>query len=372
MGKITLLSLGDIWLARFVADEIIKKGSHHPFVHIASYLHSADIVFGNLESPFSTRGTPTKNKDVVAKAAPSSLDGLVYAGINVVSLANNHIMDFGTEALSDTLRFLKQKGINHVGAGMTKTEAREPLLLTINGISLSLHAYLCWGEASRSGLGPAGVIKSAIREDLQQTRPQSDFVIVALHGGVDFQDHPTLQMIKLAHWIIDQGADVVIGHHPHVIHGIEKYKNGLIAYSLGNFIFDSYDVELKEERARQGIILKLDIHKTEALNFQYETIPVCINDQYQAELVLQDEKKDAILRRLSQLSSTEFLSEKRGYISVDERAIVGKIRNLMKRKFTFIVTYTFRNFFRLLYLYLPAFFRLVLRRLKRFLKGKRG
>ena len=269
--KITLLALGDIWLARLVADEIIKKGAHHPFARIAHHLRSADIVFGNLESSFSTRGIPVKNKDVVARVSPSSLDGLVHAGIDVVSLANNHIMDYGAEALEDTLSFLDQRGIKHLGAGMTQAEARKPLLVTRNEVGMSLHAYLCWGETSRSGLGPAGVIRPAIKEELRRARGHSDFVVVALHGGVDFQDYPTLQMIKLAHWIVDQGADVVIGHHPHVIQGIEKYKNGLIAYSLGNFVFDT-----SRERARHGLMLRCRVGRGGVI--AVDTVPVTIKD----------------------------------------------------------------------------------------------
>ena len=362
--KITLLALGDVWLTRLVADKIAQGGSQQVFARIAPYLRSADIVFGNLESCVSTRGLPAKDKDVVVKASPSSLNGLAYAGINVVSLANNHIMDFGTTALEDTLRLLSQKGIKHLGAGMTQAEARKPLLITRNEIKVTFQAYLCWGEASRSSPGPAGVIRSAIAEQLQQARRQSDFIVVALHGGVVFQDYPTLGMIKLAHWIIDQGADVVVGHHPHVFQGIEKYKQGLIAYSLGNFIFDTYDVELKDERTRQGLILKLDIHKAESVHFQYEAIPIWINDRYQVELVSEGEKKKAILRRLSRLSSPEFLSEGRSYISVDGREFVGKIKSLLKRKPRFVVAYTIRNFIRLLHIYLPTIIRLGLRRLK--------
>jgi hypothetical protein len=366
--KVTLLALGDVWLARRVADEIAKRGAYHPFARIAQYLRSADIVFGNLESPFSTRGRPTKNKDVVVRSAPSSVEGLVRAGIDVVSLANNHIMDFGPEALQDTLSLLDENGIRHLGAGLTPAEARKPLRVTTKGIGISFHAYLCWGEASRAAQGPAGAIRSAMKEELERSRGQSDFVVVALHGGVEFQDYPTLEMIRLAHWVVDQGGDLVVGHHPHVIQGVEKYKNGLIAYSLGNFIFDSHDVELQGDRARQGLILKVDIHKRKSV--QHQVIPIWINDQHQVEMVPEGDKKEGILRRLSQLSSPQMLSEKRGYSTVDQRAMVGKARDLLNRDPRFIACYVLRNFPRLLRRHLPALFRLGWQRLRTSMRGK--
>ncbi len=363
-GKITLLAVGDIWLARLVAEEIHRKGAQHPFRRIASFLRSADLVLGNLESPFSTRGVPERHKEVVARANPDSLEGLSYSGIGVVSLANNHIMDYGPAALQDTLRLLDKQGIGHFGAGMSREEARQPFVYTQNGIRICFQAYLCWGETSRGPLGPAGLHKSQTAQELKIARQQADFVITVLHGGVMFQDAPTLEMIRLAHWIIDHGADFVIGHHPHVIQGIEKYKKGLIAYSLGNFIFDSYENELPDERTRQGLILKIELRKKESLYYEYQPIPIRIVNGFQVELIPDGNERDDVLAHLDRLSSAGFLSESRGYLSVDELDIRAKIITLLKRGPSFLVGYTFRNFFRLLRYALPALLRLMLKKPK--------
>jgi poly-gamma-glutamate synthesis protein (capsule biosynthesis protein) len=370
--RITLMALGDIWLARLVAYEINRNGPRHPFARIASYLRPADIVFGNLESPISTRGSPEKNKDVVDRAAPGSLEGLVHAGIGVVSLANNHIMDYGPQALQDTLQLLDDRGIGHLGAGMTRDEADRPLVLAKGGITISFHAYLCWGEAARRPIGPKGWNRARVAEELRLARRQADLVIAALHGGSVFQDHPTLRMIKQAHWAANHGADVVIGHHPHVIQGIERYKGSLIAYSLGNFLFDNYQHELADERTRQGLILELDIRKTGSPCYEYRPIPVRITDQLQVEVIPEGEDREAILRRLDRLSSAEALSEQRGFSAVDEAEMVGKIKTLLMRKPAEIVAYFIRNFFRLTFRYLPALFRLGWRRTRAALKGRRG
>jgi len=361
--QITLMALGDIWLARSVADQIERHGPRYPFARVTPYLQPADIVFGNLESPISTRGSPERNKEVVARAAPGSLEGLVYAGIDVVSLANNHIMDYGPQALQDTLRFLDDSDIRHLGAGMNRDEANRPLLMSKGGIMISFHAYLCWGEAARKPVGPRGWSRSRVAQELRQASRQADLVIAALHGGSIFQDEPTLRMIKQAHWAVDHGADIVIGHHPHVTQGIERYKEGLIAYSLGNFLFDSYQHELADERTRQGLILKLDIHTAGSLRYDYHPIPIRITDQLQVEVIPEGESREEILRRLDRLSSAEVLSERRGFIAVDEAEMTGKIKTLLKRQPTQIAAYAVRNIFRLTFRYLPALLRLGWRRM---------
>lgn len=364
-GQVTFLALGDIWLARQVAEEIARQGARHPFHRIAPFLKGADVVLGNLESPVSTGGSPQRHKDVVARAHPEALEGLSYAGIGLVSLANNHIMDYGPEALGDTLRFLDQREIGHFGAGMRSREAREPYFYTRHDLRLAFHAYLCWGEASRRSIGPAGLDRSLVAQELKDSRRRADFVITVLHGGVMFQDAPTLEMIRLAHWIIDQGADIVIGHHPHVIQGIERYKNGLIAYSLGNFLFDSYEHELPDERVRQGMILKIDLRKDGSPNYRYQPIPIRMADGFQVELVPDGQEKERMLERLNRLSRSDILSESRGRLPVDEIDLRDKVSSLLSKGPSFLIGYIPRNFFRILRHTLPALFRLTFQKPKK-------
>jgi len=348
---ITLMALGDIWLARQVAEAIERHGVDHPFARIASTLQTADVVLGNLESPVSTRGQPAENKEVTARAAPEYLDGLVSAGIHVVTLANNHIMDFGRPALEDTLRFLNARGIRHLGAGLSPGEAARPLLMKVKEMIISFHAYLCWGEDSRRSRGPAGWNRTRVAQALDRARRQADAVIVSLHGGAIFQDYPTVEFIRMAHWAVDHGADAVIGHHPHVIQGIERYRRGVIAYSLGNFLFDSYQQELPDDRTRQGLILRLDLHKNGPPRCRYRPIPVRITDQFQVEPVPRGEGRNIIMGRLDRLSRADIFSENRGFIAADRADLADKIRTLLRRPPQDILAYLAGNFFRLLRTY---------------------
>lgn len=242
---VRLAFVGDIMLGSSVEKLMRKKGLEYPFEGALPYLQRADLTAGNLENPITKRGVPAQNKSFVFKGAPDLLPPLKNAGFDIVSLANNHTLDQGIEGLLDTMRYLDEAGIRHAGGGRNDTEAFAPVYLETKGVKV---AYIglsrvvpesSWkADKNRAGVAEAydaSRAKAAIRD----ARKRADLVVVMVHWGVERQDYPVQHQKTLAHAFVDAGADVVIGSHPHVMQGFEYYKNRWIAYSLGNFIFNT-------------------------------------------------------------------------------------------------------------------------------------
>ncbi len=222
--------------------------------------HTDDISVVNHECPITSRGTKV-TKPYNFRMLPGYARVLPEAGIEVVNLANNHIYDYGKEGLFDTISYLDSLGVLHVGAGRTRAEARKPVILRLKGHTIGFLGYYGGGEAPVAGEREPGVAPrnlEIIAADIQALRADSvGYVVVILHWGTEKAEYPDNGQRAFAHGIIDAGADAVIGHHPHVLQGIERYRNGIIAYSLGNFVFggnsrDSYDTALFEIRLSRG------------------------------------------------------------------------------------------------------------------------
>ena len=222
-------------------------------------LEAADVAMVNLECPITTRGERVE-KPYNFRMHPRYLKALLSAGIDVVNLANNHIYDYGDVGLFDTISYLDSVGIQHVGAGRNKIEAHAPVVKDIRGTRIAFLGYYGGGEAPKATKNQAGVADreiEGIRLDISNARKEkgADFVVVNLHWGTELADTPDVGQIYFAHRVIDAGANLIVGHHPHVLQGIERYKSGVIAYSLGNFLFggnsrSTYDTALLEVRIR--------------------------------------------------------------------------------------------------------------------------
>lgn len=243
-GTIKLAFVGDLLLGSSVETTMRKQGLDYPFSGALDYLLSPDLTAGNLENPITTRGIPATNKQYVFKGAPDLLPPLKEAGFDVVSLANNHTLDQGTEGLLDTIAHLKEAGIANVGGGNDDTEAFAPVVLEANGIKV---AYLSVSRVVPEGSWKADKNHAGVAEAYDSTRAvaaiakakqEADLVVMMVHWGVERADQPVEHQTTLARQFIDAGADLVIGSHPHVMQGFEQYKGKWIAYSLGNFIFN--------------------------------------------------------------------------------------------------------------------------------------
>jgi len=252
-GPVRIVAVGDLMLGTNVKAVIRKHGARHPFRKYRKLLEGADIAFGNLETPLSDRGAPTPGKskeslrnhtNFIFRAPPACAAGLAWAGFDIVSLANNHAMDFGPEALRDTLESLEEAGIAVIGGGANLDRAYAPHFLERNGQRIALLGISdilpAFSEAGkeRPGIAPARgkEFEARMPDAIAAARKEADQVIVSVHWGKERFTGATPKQRKLGRRLIDWGADLVIGHHTHCMGPVERYGGGLIHYSLGNFV----------------------------------------------------------------------------------------------------------------------------------------
>jgi poly-gamma-glutamate synthesis protein (capsule biosynthesis protein) len=233
--EIRLLFVGDIMMTRSVEGKIndLNKKFIFPFLNILDYLRGFDYVVANLEGPISDKGV--KIGSIYSfRMKPNVAEALSNANINVVNLANNHIFDYGKIAFEDTLKNLDKNNIKYFG------NSYEPLIIEKEGVKigfLGFSDFLKHLKVKENKIGIA-VVNDNLSDIIRKAKEKVDILIVSFHWGEEYQKLANERQEKLAKIAIDSGADLVIGHHPHVIQDIEKYKEKFIFYSLGNFIFD--------------------------------------------------------------------------------------------------------------------------------------
>ena len=245
-SNVTLFFTGDVMLGRGV-DKILA-GGQNVFINFDPLFLNADAVIVNLEDPLTTSSINYK-KTVPLKANPIYAPLLKKNNIFVACLANNHIMDYGNTGLTDTINALKSNGINYTGAGNNLDQATQPVYLNIKGRKIAILNFLdnsTFTEflpsempgATVNSPGYAPADWNIIKQRIDESKQNSDITIVVFHYGNEYSTTPNPSQIELSHECIDEGADMVIGSHPHVIQKIESYKGKPIFYSLGNFVFD--------------------------------------------------------------------------------------------------------------------------------------
>lgn len=256
--SITLVAVGDIMLAGSGSPVYKRAGFDYAFAGTKSVLRAADVAIGNLEAPLATGGTEYVGKKFRFKVDPSAAAALRNAGFTVLSLANNHSMDFGAEGLRETVTCLRKNNLVPVGAGMNIMEARLPAILSVKGKRLAFLAYSLtqpvefFAGQNRAGTAPGFV--QIVREDVHRARAVADHVVVSFHWGAECARFPKAYQVNAAHAAVDAGAAVVLGHHPHVLQGVERYRDGIIFYSLGNFAFGSMS-----RRADVSIMVRINV-----------------------------------------------------------------------------------------------------------------
>ncbi len=312
-NEITIILVGDIMLDRGVKDMIAKYGDgdfKFPFLKIADYLKEANIVFGNLEGTISNKGRKVGSVNSF-RFGPKAIEGLTFAGFDILSVANNHALDYTSEALTDTFSKLKEAGIDYVGGGVNATEAGLPIIKEINGSTSSPQtkiAFLAYTNIGvpvwRPGENSPGINVvdeediEEIKEKIKAAKQKTDILIVSLHAGNEYTQNLTKFQSDFSKAVIDAGADLVIGHHPHVVQKSEVYKNKYIFYSLGNFIFDQ---DFSEETMK-GLILKVIVEEKKIK----DVIPVEIkmNQYYQPEIPSAGKPKSEPQEEVREISST--------------------------------------------------------------------
>ena len=281
-----LLFAGDIYLSSHVLSAHDSAGGISGILSpdLISLIDEADIFMANLEFPFSSRGTPEEDKSFTFRVAPDRAGLLNEIGVDIVSLANNHTLDFGTEALMDTISTLDGIGVAHTGAGADSASANEAVIKEIGGKRFAFLGasrvlpYADW-TAGKSSPGINSIYdpyKSRIFDKLSELSETTDYQIVYVHWGTEEKDTPDDYMRSLAEELVRAGADLVIGSHPHVLQGIEYIDGVPIVYSLGNFLFGSViesTMLLSIDWDLESGVPELSMHPAKGASGYTESIP---------------------------------------------------------------------------------------------------
>lgn len=270
-----LMLTGDLYLGNWAEKVSKQKGPGYLFAGVQPLLDRADVLAGNYDGVLSLKGSVLVPKEYTLRSDPAMAKEMASAGYDFLSLANNHTMDFGPAALFEMLKVLDENGIRYAGAGRNLAEARRAAFVTVDGVKFAFLAYSrtypedFWATSSKPGTAFAA--DSQVKADVAAVRPLADVVVVSFHWGGERVTVPRGYQVSLARLSIDSGADVVFGHHPHVLQGIEIYRGKVIAYSLGNFLFGFYT-----QNAKDSVLLEVVLRDRKVSEVRF--YPVCINN----------------------------------------------------------------------------------------------
>lgn len=278
----TIVAVGDLMLARDVDKVAKKNGVESFFSNVGNVLKRADISFCNLESVITKSTNPSPYSRSNFKIDPD-YTRTIGEFFDVAAVANNHTYDFGIEGLKDTVSNLKGEGV--YALGLVQENSTQPIIIEKNGMTIAFLGYMCLPTIEEyEKLFPiAKYEESLVKADIENVKSKADICIVSMHGGHELVDYVAPDFKKMCRFAIDNGADMVIGHHTHVIAGIENYNNKPIAYGMGNFIFDNATIPKRKE----SFILKANIAKNFGVK-SIELFPIIIDDSYTPKFASDD------------------------------------------------------------------------------------
>ncbi len=269
---IRLAFVGDIYFTPNLVNRIKAQPTFNPFAYSLTPLNNADLVAINLESPLTneTNRNSIKTKEqletkeaFVHKAPPEMASVLSKGNVRIANLANNHMLDYNTKGLEDTITALDDAGINYVGAGLSQNDASQIRIIDVGGLNvafLGLSEIVPYGYAateekpgvwSTNNANTSEKYEEVFGEKIEEAKSKADIVIVIMHWGNERKTEPNTNQISLGKWLIKKGVNLVIGQHPHVVQGLEFIDTGLVAYSLGNFIWNPGS----KETASTGVLV---------------------------------------------------------------------------------------------------------------------
>jgi poly-gamma-glutamate synthesis protein (capsule biosynthesis protein) len=239
---VSFAAVGDIYFCRGVAPVIEENGVDYLFESTSEIISSYDLAFCNLECALSNRGTPLE-KRFLFRSDTSCAYALSAAGFDVVCLGNNHTIDYGYDALLDTVDAVENAGMIEVGTQVAGTDDPGFRIIEKNGLDIGFLAFSdLYDDAGEVPEGYPYVMMVdpvTLPQQVADAKSRCDVLIVSMHWGVDYLDFPTERQQALAKLCIDEGADLILGHHPHVLQDVEIYKGKPIVYSMGGFVWDS-------------------------------------------------------------------------------------------------------------------------------------
>ncbi len=264
---------------------------------VRAYLSGADLTLANFENPVI--------RDAVYHPDATTFTGdlrlmpvLDQAGIDGVTLANNHILDAGIPGLEETLGHLEDAGISHAGAGQDLAAAREPMIFELQGgLTVGVLSYQNvpsyeWAWATSSVPGTAPLEEEVLREDVRNLRPEVDLVVVMPHWGIEYTAPPEPEQVELAHAAIDEGADLIVGNHAHWAKGIEVYEGKPVFYGTGNFLFD----QAWSEETSTGIFADVVLYENRVV--QARPVPFIILDRSQPNFLVRNELGEKVMNTI--------------------------------------------------------------------------
>jgi D-alanyl-D-alanine carboxypeptidase len=282
---VSLLFGGDMMLDRGVKNSVNKNfnGDYSSLFEKLGILKKSDVVFANLEGPASDVGKDIGNL-YSFRMDPSAIPALKGAGFSIVSIAGNHVGDWGRDAFSDTLAHLKENEISYTGGGINTNEAEQPTIIEKYGMKIGYLAFSdagpSWMEANTNNAGILLASNPHFDEIVQNASKKVDYLVVTFHFGEEYQTKHNARQEYLAHKAIDAGAKIIIGTHPHVVEDTEVYKNGFIAYSLGNFIFD----QGFSTNTMQGMLLEIKLNRDGSMSVKKNTVK--LNKFFQPDKII--------------------------------------------------------------------------------------
>lgn len=282
VAKVRVIAYGDINLGRNVGQKILKGDTTFPFNKIDLFLDSADIIFANLESPISEQNgeTVSPKSNIVFTAPPLAARTLKQAGLTILSTANNHALDYGVDGAIETINYLQQQNILHIGTSLTSDSLFKPVIIEKNKIKFAIFAVTEFVNFNPKQwwkvVAPIDTLR--LKEELSRVRDKVDVIILSCHGGTEYGQQPSESIRQFALWCATNGVDLFLGHHPHVTYGVEKINRSILILSLGNFIFyqpqmywtqRSYGVSFMFEKKDRHV--KYDIERFIPLSVGFQT-----------------------------------------------------------------------------------------------------
>lgn len=293
--QFTLVAVGDIMTDRSVGKAIAARGARSILAQVADLTRSADVSFANLECPLSTKG-PHDPRNCVFRARPETVEVLTHGGFDIVALANNHFLNAGREGVLQTLDLLDKHNIKYCGARRDRSLGGEVTILEAGPGPVKLGFIAATDLSFEHGsYNKVQTDRANLIAQIQAARGLCDKLFVSLHWGDEYQDFPNQRQKATAHAAIDAGADVILGHHPHTLQGIEVYQGKLILYSMGNFVFDQ-----REGERMESCIFHLKW--IEGWGWQLFAKPVWIPRSRLGPVYPSPERRDKILARLVRIS----------------------------------------------------------------------
>jgi len=279
------------------------KDGKNPFYYVNNIFERADFKFLNLETVLTKRRKPKAKKWIHLKTDPSAVEYFKDTNINIVNVAHNHILDFGEEGFKDTLKYLKEADIIPIGAGITPEEITHPKIFFVDGLRVIFIGFFMYekSDSAKNIFIASFEDKHKILSLANKLKKKCDILIISLHWGIEHIFHPSPEQIKFAHNLIDNGVNLILGHHNHCVQGFERYKNGLIAYSLGNFNFWQPDIRT---RWFNRLSVVLDVKLTKKGIESYKLIPIWIKENYSPKPIENAHKKNMSLNHFGFLSES--------------------------------------------------------------------